>query len=133
VSYGRFTWERDVLLSGLGSTTKLVLLALATHVHRKNLECWPSLRTLAAECSLSTRSVIDQLEIAIRLGWLAKTFMRNERMDHKGNVYRLTLQSGERPSPVGRGRSGERPSPVDPTYPQKLSTGSASGERHAGR
>ena len=90
----RFNWERTVIgpHGPNSSTTRLVLLTLATHVHR-NLECWPSLRTLAAECALSPRSVIDQLEIAAAEGWISKTFMRNERMRHKGNVYRLTLPS----------------------------------------
>lgn len=128
----RFDWERELKKRGpKGSTIRHVLLTLATHVHRKDAECWPTVRLLAEECDLSVRSVIDQLEIAAKEGWIKKKFARNDRMKHAGQVYTLTLPSGERPSPVDRGRSGERPSPVDPTYPQKLSTGSESGEPDA--
>jgi hypothetical protein len=81
--------------------------------------------------SLSVRSVIDQLEIAIKLGWLTKTFARNERMEHKGNVYRLIMPSIERRSAVDSGKSGERPSPVGASYPQKESTAPSSGEPDA--
>ena len=105
-----------------------LLLVLATHVSRKNAECWPSVRLLANESRLSTKSVVVHLELAEKEGWIKKKFACNDRMKYAGQVYTLTLPGVERPSTVDRGGSGERPSPLRPTYPQKPSAGTASGE-----
>jgi len=137
---GRFDWERAIIGANgpRNSTTRLVLLVLATHVAKGKAHAWPSVRTLEAETGLSNRSVIDHLEIAVVEGWLRREEgARLPGMRYRGNVYHLCVPpSGEPASRVAGSTTGERPSPLQATGERSGRTGepgAATGERHAGQ
>lgn len=146
-SLDRFGWERAIIGAGgpRSSTTRLVLLALATHIPRARTHAWPGIRRLEAETALSNRAVIDHLEIAVNEGWLRREITKLPEMRYRASVYWIQLpacaeppspHAGERPSSLGGGAGGEPPSPHSAPYPQNGSggeDGAPSGERHAGQ
>lgn len=66
----KWTWQQAILESELPSTVKLVLLALGCHMSQMGESCYPSMRLLAKECSLSLPSVCKQIALAAERGWL---------------------------------------------------------------
>jgi hypothetical protein len=65
-----------------------VLLNLASHANDAGGECWPSMKTIAAEMRLGERSVARSLVALKKDGWIIVT--RHSR-DHKGSSYQLVL------------------------------------------
>lgn len=65
------SWRAKVLKTSLPSTTKLVLLALATHMNDHGEGCFPSIKLLMAECSLSNKAIITHIETARQAGWIS--------------------------------------------------------------
>ncbi|MDD2610636.1 MAG: helix-turn-helix domain-containing protein, partial [Giesbergeria sp.] len=45
--------------SDLDSSTKMVFISLCRRAKINTLQCWPSISTIAADCSLSERTVRD--------------------------------------------------------------------------
>jgi helix-turn-helix protein len=129
---GRFDWEREVIGPNgpRSTTTRHVLLTLATHVARHTARAWPSIRTLESETGLSNRSVIDHLHLAVAQGWLEREFTRLDEMRYRGYACWLTIPmtaepasplavtlSGEGASSVAVASSAEGASPVAATQP----------------
>jgi predicted transcriptional regulator len=67
----------------------LVLLALANHASDFGDECWPSVKTIAAEMRIGESTVSRSLKTLAADGWIS--VMRKSK-DHKGNAYRIALQ-----------------------------------------
>lgn len=81
-------WRDAVLSPGGPGTivTRAVLCGIAKHADKKTGECWPSVKTLAANLNSNRQTVADHIAIAVEAGWLEKV----ER-DGKSHVFRLTL------------------------------------------
>jgi hypothetical protein len=81
-----FSWRWAVLLeSDLPSTTKLVLLTLGCHMTEAGESCFPSVKTIAKEASLSRKAVMEHVKRAAAAGWIRvnqhevrHNFVRNE-------------------------------------------------------
>jgi hypothetical protein len=86
-----FTWRRAMTASELPSTTKLVLFVIAEYANAKDDICWPSVETLAAQCSLSERSVGTHLTIAEQAGWLTRWKSRRPARKWAHAHYRLSI------------------------------------------
>lgn len=114
-----FSWRQALLHSGLGPTTKHVLLTLGCHMNDAGESCYPSIARLCVETSLSKQSVITHLKLAEEAGWIevekhgfkGQRWARNEYklawpeqtkavnlLDHtEGNkVVNLVIEGGQR-------------------------------------
>jgi biotin operon repressor len=67
-------------------TAKLVLLAIADNANDSG-ECWPSITTLAAKCSLSRQGILDQIEKLQAVGLLEIS-----RGHGRSNRYKVVTQ-----------------------------------------
>jgi hypothetical protein len=56
-----YEWQRAILASGLPSTTKLVLMALSTHLNKETGLAFPSIRVLMKEASLGSEAVVKHI------------------------------------------------------------------------
>jgi hypothetical protein len=65
-----YSWQRAILSSDLPSTTKLVLMALSTHINKGTGLAFPSIRILMKDTGLSNKAVIKHLRGAERAGWI---------------------------------------------------------------
>ena len=65
-----FAWRWQLLASNLSSTTKHVLLTLSCHMDDNGDQAFPSIETLAKECSLSKKPTIKHLKLAAENGWI---------------------------------------------------------------
>lgn len=68
-----YSWREAILASNLSCTTKLVLLTLSCHMNDMGQSCFPSVRLLAKESSLSKQSVLTHLALARVEGWITVT------------------------------------------------------------
>lgn len=99
-------WCDAVLASGLGSTTKLVLLVLRRHMNGSSpYIAFPSQETLADECSLSDTSVRTHAKAAERAGFLEVDWSRGRSV----HVYRPALPNAEAPSGFNAEDGGSNP------------------------
>lgn len=88
----RFEWERQVI-SNRGptkSTTRLVLLALATYVNKERI-AWPTTLQLAEATALSERAVCTHLKKAVNEGWIERTASKRKGKDWKNYTYRIVI------------------------------------------
>jgi hypothetical protein len=72
-----FMW-RKAITSAYGpssAVTRHVLLTLSMHMNGNGGSCFPSTKTLAAECAMSERSICTHLEKAVKQGWLQKRIL----------------------------------------------------------
>ena len=71
----------------LDSSTKLVFISLCRRANIKTLQCWPSVSTIAAECSLSERTVRDCIK---KLADKSKPYITYRKRGMRSNVYTIT-------------------------------------------
>ena len=94
-----FSWRFAVVRSILPATTKHVLLTLSIHMNDLGEGCFPSTVTLAKETSLSERSVITHIMLAVNHGWIRKQIHGYSGRGWKHHEYVLKWPEGtERPS-----------------------------------
>ena len=114
----RFDWERELLRRGpANSTTRHILLTIATHADRRTLTTYVGLRTLARETGLSDRTVCSHLmEPAMHGGWITRTPRPGGGQWRTGFEYALTIPAVERastgavePTSTGNGQSTVEP------------------------
>lgn len=67
-----FTWQAAVFSSDLPANTKLVLIAVGARMNQFGQGAWPSYNTIAADTSLSRRTVIDAIKLAVERGFITK-------------------------------------------------------------
>lgn len=70
----QLVWDRQ-----LSQSRKFLLLSLADQANDAG-ECWPSINTLAARCSMGRRTVFDSLADLEAEGWLTRELMPNQRV-----------------------------------------------------
>lgn len=125
----RYVWERAVISKHGGpssSTTRHVLLTLATHVDRE-LVAFPSIETLTGESGLSDRAVRMHLALAERGGWIQRSARREGGKAWANYVYRLTLPQVAAASSAGAIHEGAAADAAasSPEGPASLSEGAA--------
>ncbi len=104
-------WRQAILKSELGSTTKLVLLALSTYMNDHGAGCYPSIDQIARDTSLSDRAVTTHIGNAEAAGFLIKKKrnMRGQLWD--SNEYYASTPSDDEPrSPQNEGVNDIHPS-----------------------
>jgi len=104
----RWSWEQAVCKSDLQSTTRHVLLTLATYAGRQGQSIFPSANTLAGDTGLSKRTVQKHLKEAEEAGWLSRVQRHHESGRQQSNQYVLAEPGGEGESgapPPGEGES----------------------------
>lgn len=125
----RYAWERAVISKHGGpasSTTRHVLLTLATHVDRE-LVAFPSIETLTDESGLSDRAVRMHLTLAERGGWIQRSARREGGKAWANYVYRLTLPQVATALDAGASSEGAAAdaAALSPEGPATLSEGPA--------
>jgi len=65
-----FTWRSSFQKSDLPSNTKLVLFCISTYMNDHGGGCFPSIKTLMEDCSLSNRVVILHIQKAQEAGFI---------------------------------------------------------------
>jgi hypothetical protein len=98
-----YEWQRAILASDLPSTTKLVLMALSTHINKGTGLAFPSIRMLMKDTGLSNKAVIKHLRGAERAGWIETGNygyfdQRWARKSYRPQIP-VNLQGGERRTP----------------------------------
>lgn len=108
-------WEDAVWASALGSSEKLVALAMAKHAdYSTGANCRPGPATLAAMTGLSDSTVVRCRRNLESAGWVARSSTGGLRGEKRSaNVYHLTNPGHHDP---GHGDTGGTVTPVD--YPQ---------------
>lgn len=96
-----WSWRQAILKSQLESTTKLVLLALSTYMNDHGCGCYPSQEQVAADTSLSTRSVITHIDKAVAAGFLIKEKRGLSGQSWDANEYRAAVPETDSPLDVG--------------------------------
>jgi hypothetical protein len=86
-----WSWRQVILRSSLASTTKLVLLALSSHMNDHGEGCYPSLDTIAQETSLTRKAVITHIANAVAAGLLVKDRLKLSGRKWASNEYRAAI------------------------------------------
>lgn len=91
-----FDWQRAVLADkSLQSGTKLVILVIGVRLNKKTQAAFPSYNTIAEEASMSRRSVVSHVELAVEAGWLRKEVRRKSEKENYSNIYRLSFPNSD--------------------------------------
>ncbi len=104
---GHWNWRRALIRSDLRSTTKHILLTLSVYVSEAGKGTFPSVRTLASECSLTRKTVQTHLRIGHDLGWIVVYRRHSENGRQTSNDYGLSVPhelrqgGGVSPTPSG--------------------------------
>lgn len=86
-----WTYEKAVFQSKLAASTKLVLLALNSHVNRLGTSCFPSYSRLVEFTSLKRSTVIEHIKIAEAEGWLKRISRFGEDGKQRSNLFHLQV------------------------------------------
>jgi len=85
---------------GLKPAAKIVLYWLADHHNSETGACFPSLKTLAAECEMGKATLIRHLDALQEAGLIERSNRTRENGSQTSTSYRLTLAPvSERDSP----------------------------------
>jgi hypothetical protein len=86
----RMAWA---IAQHLSWPTKAILMVLAYRANSDSLECWPSLKTLARETSLSLAQAKRELRRLCERGLIEKTRRQGKGAARASTLYRLALPS----------------------------------------
>jgi hypothetical protein len=86
-----WTYEKAVFQSKLAASTKLVLLALNSHVNRLGQSCFPSYKRLEAFTSLKRSTIIEHIGIAESQGWLKRVNRFGDNGKQRSNLFHLQV------------------------------------------
>lgn len=105
-------WSTDLPLSA-----KFLLVALADQANDQG-ECYPSIALLRKRCSMGERTVQDQIDVLVRMGYLLRS-LRNGR----STVYKITNPRGWRTpaatAPPTEAKEGEERTPAATAPPRQ--------------
>lgn len=87
-------WQKAIVASSLGPTTRHVLHALATFMDAEGA-CWPSTITLAEATGYSERAVVTHLAHARKDGWFSVGKRENAGQAWKSNAYCAAIPGTE--------------------------------------
>lgn len=109
-----FKWRKAIFSSDLKSITKHVLLTLSCHMDMSGKNCFPTIKTLSTETSLSERCVGIHLELAEKKHWIKRQKVMSGRK-WANYKYESNLPIGTDPCSV----------PIKESYPHGTEPGSA--------
>ncbi len=107
-----WAWEQP-----LPPVPKLVLMALADNADDHGY-CWPKMKTIAAKCSTSERTVQRTIKTLLAAGLLKKDARFSASGRQVSNGYTLALTYHDKLSPPADGRVGEGDTAVTPRVTQ---------------
>lgn len=88
----KFAWQKAVMATNLGATTKAVALGLSVYGRRDGGNCHPGEQTLAEGLSLSERSVRTHLEALSTVGFIDLVARgHGNRYGSRRDTYQLTV------------------------------------------
>lgn len=89
---------QDYKLESYNLTAKAVLVFqnLISHMNYRTMECWPSLKKIAAECRLSVSSVQRGLRELLSAGLIRKKSRFRDNRSQTSNLYIIIAQAEER-------------------------------------
>jgi hypothetical protein len=122
----KWKWREAVWASDLTANQKLVAQAISQYTDRDGSSAWPAVPTLAADTSLSDRTVQRSLESLVELGWLR---IERRAAQHRPTTYGLVPRgdtgSGlrRRPGVTQTTPRGDTRSPDPRKGPQRRDTG----------
>ena len=96
MSFPAIRWSTQ---QDLPAMQKIVLLMIANRINTDSGTCFPSLDTLAKDCGMTRRSVINQVA-KLEIAGLLHVERSTEDGVKQQNTYRLLLSASERPSLV---------------------------------
>lgn len=139
-----WNWRRALIQSDLSSTTKHVMLTLACHVSEAGYGCFPSMKTLSEETSLTRDTVKRHLRLAEKKGWVQREDQFTENGRQTSNSYALaapvlegvskegggqeTPQGGGQETHQGRGVLNTPPIPLKGSEVKAHGNGGGNGE-----
>lgn len=82
------SYFQDIYQSDLGHRARAVYMYLKDHAD-KNGQCWPGIRTIAAELDLSRSTVKRALDDLCRAGLIVRESRWRENGSLTSNLYRL--------------------------------------------
>lgn len=100
----------------VGSTDKLVLLALADNAH-DNGRCWPGLAYLAEKCEMSEDTVRRSIQRLVDAGYVAVIERHAPNGRQTTNAYQINRARIEASRKVGLHDATHPPAPCDPLPP----------------
>lgn len=117
-----FSWQSAVVHSELQSATKLTLLVIGTYMNQHGSGAFPSYATIARRASLSRRTVIHHVDLAIDKGWLVKqartkkATSEDSTPEQDSNAYAISFPAcgGETDAPPS---AGDAPPLVQELHP----------------
>ena len=86
---------------GLSESAKAVLVCLAHHAQARTLRSYPSIRTIARECSIARNTARSALTLLVAQGWLTITSRRINRIRYATNEYQIARRGAFKPAPKG--------------------------------
>lgn len=95
MSIGAFIWAKT-WTTELTSSQKLVLLMIADRYNDPQKRAWPSVATLAVDCSLSTRQVKRCTKVLEQMGLIEiEPWFNASRNERTSNRYYLPMHDSE--------------------------------------
>ncbi len=107
-----WAWEQP-----LPPVPKLILMALADNADDHGY-CWPKMKTIAAKCSTSERTIQRTIKTLLTAGMLRKDARFDANGRQVSNGYTLALSYPDNLSPPAEDRAGEGDNPVTPGVTQ---------------
>lgn len=107
-----WAWEQK-----LPPVPKLILMALADNADDHGY-CWPKMKTIAAKCSTSERTIQRTIKTLLAAGMLKKDARFNASGRQVSNGYTLVLTYPDKLSPSTDGKHGEGDTCVAPGVTQ---------------
>lgn len=96
---------------------KMVLLALCDHANDQGQQCFPSVETLAAKCSMSERSVFSHLSELEKLGVIQRINRRGRSTNYQINVCKFCTPANSAPlQPLHTTPATFAPPPLQPLH-----------------
>lgn len=80
----------------LSAKAVLVFQNLLSHMNYRTMECWPSLKKIAAECKLSLSSVQRGIRELLKEGLITKESRFRDNHSQTSNLYVIVAHAAER-------------------------------------
>lgn len=89
-----WSWRHAIQKSKLPATTKLVLFNLSVYMNERGQGCYPTTKDQAKDISMSEKSVIDHLKIAVDEGFVIKKLHGRSGQEWANHEYVATMPKG---------------------------------------
>lgn len=111
-------WSEKISSYPLKTRAKKVLSKLISRVDRENLDCFPSIKTIAEDCGMSVPIVQRALNNLVEFGVVEKIYRFEESTGRQtSNLYKLKLEPEK---PKDTDKSIQKPQKKTPKAPKKI-------------